>query len=171
MAKKLFIAATGQNIGKTTASLSLVHLAKKKYQRVGFIKPLGPKVTEHKGVTVDTDAALICQIFGMGRNLPYMSPVVIHPDSTRKATNGEIDLPDLEKMMLEACAEMEKKGDADRPVAFAVSKKAISQGSQMALTQALDYEASLFANIFDTKDQVEGTTAFVEKRKPEFKGE
>ncbi|RLB71225.1 MAG: cobyrinic acid a,c-diamide synthase [Deltaproteobacteria bacterium] len=111
MAKKLFIAATGQNIGKTTVSLSLVHLAKKKYHRVGFIKPLGPKLVEYKGITVDTDAALICQIFAMGRDLPYMSPVIIHPDSTRKALNGELDLQDLEKKMLEACAVLEKRCD------------------------------------------------------------
>ena len=47
----------------------------------------------------------------MGRNLPYMSPVIIHPDSTRKALNGEIDLDDLERMMLKACATLEKKCD------------------------------------------------------------
>ncbi|MDA3902734.1 MAG: AAA family ATPase [Desulfuromusa sp.] len=111
MAKKLFIAATGQDIGKTTASLSLVHLAKKKYRRVGFIKPLGPKVTEYKGLTVDKDAAVICQVFNMGRNLPYMSPVVIYPDTTRKALNGELDLQSLEQMILQACAELEKKCD------------------------------------------------------------
>ena len=111
MAKKLFIAATGQDIGKTTASLSLVHLAKKKYRRVGFIKPLGPKVTEYKGLTVDKDAALMCQVFNMGRNLPYMSPVVIHPDSTRKALNGELDLLELEKMIVQAGEMLEKKCD------------------------------------------------------------
>ncbi|NOQ41843.1 MAG: AAA family ATPase [Desulfuromusa sp.] len=111
MAKKLFIAATGQNIGKTTASLSLVHLAKKKYRRIGFIKPLGPKVTEYKGITVDKDAALMCQVFGMGRDLPYMSPVVIHPDSTRKALNGELDSHSLEQKILQACAALEKKCD------------------------------------------------------------
>ncbi|MDX2493623.1 MAG: AAA family ATPase [Desulfuromusa sp.] len=111
MAKKLFIAATGQNIGKTTASLSLVHLAKKKYRRVGFIKPLGPKVTEYKGVTVDSDAALMCQIFSMGRDLPYMSPVVIQPDSTRKALDGKLDSHGLEQKILEACAALEKKCD------------------------------------------------------------
>ena len=111
MAKKLFIAATGQNIGKTTASLSLIHLAKKKYRRVGFIKPLGPKVTEYKGITVDKDAALICQVFSMGRDLQHMSPVVIYPDSTRKALNGELDPHDLEQKILQACAALEKKCD------------------------------------------------------------
>ncbi|MDX2480741.1 MAG: AAA family ATPase [Desulfuromusa sp.] len=111
MAKKLFIAATGQDIGKTTTSLSLVHLAKKKYRRVGFIKPLGPKVTEYKGLTVDKDAAVICQVFHMGRNLPYMSPVVIAPDTTRKALNGELDLQNLEQMLLQAYTELEKRCD------------------------------------------------------------
>ena len=39
MAKKIFIAATDQHCGKTTTSLSLLHLARKRYRRVGFIKP------------------------------------------------------------------------------------------------------------------------------------
>ncbi|MBN1958086.1 MAG: AAA family ATPase [Desulfuromonadales bacterium] len=111
MAKKLFIAATGQNIGKTTASLSLMHLAQKKYRRVGFIKPLGPKVTTYKGQVVDKDAALMCQVFGLGRNLKFMSPVVLHPDSTRKALNGELDPRELEEKILNACTELEKKCD------------------------------------------------------------
>ena len=38
MARKIFIAATGMNSGKITTSLSLMHMAKKKYSRVGFIK-------------------------------------------------------------------------------------------------------------------------------------
>lgn len=35
---------------------------------------------------------------------------------------------------------------------------------------AFDKEAELFGACFDTNDYVEGTTAFLEKRKPEFKG-
>ncbi|SEA09274.1 hypothetical protein SAMN05660420_01182 [Desulfuromusa kysingii] len=111
MAKKLFIAATGQDTGKTTASLSLLHLAKKKYRRVAFIKPLGPKVTEYKGVIVDKDAALMCQVFHMTGDLPYMSPVVIHPDSTRKALDGKLDPQELENKILHACEMLEKKSD------------------------------------------------------------
>lgn len=63
MAKKIFIAATGQNCGKTTTSIGLMHLAQKKYRRVGFIKPLGPKPTTFHRCTVDKDAALIAQVF------------------------------------------------------------------------------------------------------------
>ena len=111
MAKKLFIAATGQNCGKTTASLSLVHLARKKYRRVGFIKPLGPKMTTFNNLIVDKDAALMCKVFGMERNLQFMSPVVIQPDSTRRVLNGEIDPLELENRILKAAAELEKKCD------------------------------------------------------------
>ena len=59
MSKKIFIAATGQDCGKTTTSLSLIHLARKKYKRVGFIKPFGPKLISYKGRQIDMDAALI----------------------------------------------------------------------------------------------------------------
>ncbi len=111
MARKIFIAATGQNCGKTTASLSLLHLAQKKYSRVGFIKPLSPKPTKLRGVTVDKDAALMCQVFNLGRDLRQMSPVVIEGDSTRKFLDGELDAEVLEKQVLKACAELEKKCD------------------------------------------------------------
>ncbi len=111
MAKKIFIAATGQDCGKTTISLSLIHLARQHYRRVGFIKPLGPKVTEYKGLQVDYDAALMCQVFGMGRNLEYMSPVVLHAATTRQVLDGQLDPGLLEERMLRAAAELDKKCD------------------------------------------------------------
>jgi len=111
MARKIFIAATEQNCGKTTASLSLLHLALKKYQRVGFIKPLGPKPIEVNGLTVDKDAALMAQVFGLTRDLRHMSPVVIYPDSTRQVLRGELDPQLLEKRMLESFAVLDKKYD------------------------------------------------------------
>ncbi len=111
MTQKLFIAATGQNCGKTTASLSLLHLAQKKYKRVGFIKPIGPKPTNLRGTCVDKDAALMCQVFGLGRDLKYMSPVVIHPGSTRKFLDGQLDPQQMQQSILDACAALEKKCD------------------------------------------------------------
>jgi len=111
MARKIFIAATDQNCGKTTASLSLIHLAQKKYPRVGFFKPLGPKPTEMKGISVDKDAALMARVFGLGRYLRHMSPVVIHPDSTRKVLRGEIDPKHLEELVMASFAVLDKKFD------------------------------------------------------------
>jgi len=111
MARKIFIAATGQNTGKTTTSLFLMHLALKKYGRVGFIKPIGPKPALLHGREVDKDAALIAQVFGLGRDLRHMSPVVLRPGSTRQVVDGEISVEELTQRVLEACHELEKKCD------------------------------------------------------------
>lgn len=111
MAKKIFIAASGQNIGKTTISLSLIHLAQKKYGRVGFMKPLGPKPTVLRGLSVDKDAALVAQVFGLTKDLRYMSPVVVHPETSRLAIDGKINLPELADRIMASYAELEKHCD------------------------------------------------------------
>ena len=109
MPRKIFIAATGQNCGKTTTSLSLVHLARKKYGRVGFIKPLGPKPDMYRGVALDKDAALMARVFA--RDLIVMSPVVVYPETTRKVLDGEIDPADLERRILQAYEKLERECD------------------------------------------------------------
>lgn len=111
MCKKIFIAATGQHCGKTTISLSLIHLAKKKYARVGFIKPIGPKLFMLDGVQMDMDAALIASIYGLENDRALMSPVVLGSGYTKKYLSGEIParMP-LEKIM-RACKELEEKND------------------------------------------------------------
>lgn len=111
MARKVFIAATGQNIGKTTTSLFLLHLARKKYRRVGFMKPIGPKPALLHGIEVDKDAALLAQVYGLEDDLRLMSPVVLHPGSTRKVIDGEISSAQLQQRIVEACAELETKCD------------------------------------------------------------
>jgi hypothetical protein len=111
MARKIFIAASGQNCGKTTVSLSLLHLAQKKYKRVGFMKPISPKPIQLRGMTVDKDAALMCQVFALGRDLRHMSPVVIEGDSTRKFIDGQLDAKMLEQRILDAYAALEKHCD------------------------------------------------------------
>ena len=111
MARKIFIAATGQNIGKTTTSLVLMHLARKKYQRVGFIKPIGPKPVTLRRIEVDKDAALMAQVFGMEGDLRLMSPVVLHPHTTRQVIDGEVAVAELQERIVAACAELEKKCD------------------------------------------------------------
>lgn len=53
--------------------------------------------------------------------------------------------------------------------AVALAKAAINRGLNMDNESAYSYEADLFGLCFSTEDQKEGMTAFVEKRKPEFK--
>lgn len=111
MARKIFIAATGQNCGKTTTSLSLIHLAKKKYARVGFVKPIGPKPVKVGKLWADKDAALIAGIYGMEKQLPLMSPVVLQADTTRQVLDGKLVAADLEQRMLQAIDKLDRECD------------------------------------------------------------
>lgn len=111
MCKKIFIAATGQHCGKTTISLSLMHLARKKYDRVGFIKPLGPKCIQYKGLTMDMDAAMVSSVYGLDADAPLMSPVIIVPGSTRSFLDGDIDPQQPRRQIADAIAKLEQKYD------------------------------------------------------------
>ncbi len=111
MCKKIFIAATGQHCGKTTTSLSLLHLARKKYNHVGFIKPFGPKRTSYQGRFVDVDAALIAHVYGMEDQLELMSPVVLDSHTTREVLEGKEDPQQYLEQIRYATAELEKQCD------------------------------------------------------------
>jgi enoyl-CoA hydratase len=56
------------------------------------------------------------------------------------------------------------------PTAVRYCLEAVNSGSQMPLTEALDLESTLFGLCFATEDSEEGISAFLEKRKPDFKG-
>jgi enoyl-CoA hydratase len=47
---------------------------------------------------------------------------------------------------------------------------AVNQGLEMSFAEGCQYEAALFGLVTATDDMREGTKAFLEKRKPEFKG-
>jgi enoyl-CoA hydratase/carnithine racemase len=56
------------------------------------------------------------------------------------------------------------------PIALAYAMEAINRGSEMTLADGCQLEAALFGMVTATEDMREGTRAFLEKRKPEFKG-
>jgi enoyl-CoA hydratase/carnithine racemase len=56
------------------------------------------------------------------------------------------------------------------PLAVRYAKEAVSRGLEMPLEQALRYETDLTIILQTTEDRAEGVKAFLEKRKPEFKG-
>jgi len=56
------------------------------------------------------------------------------------------------------------------PLAIRACLEAVNQGIQLPLAEGLALETKLFASLFDTDDVREGTSAFLEKRSPVFKG-
>ena len=111
MARKLFIAATGQNSGKTTTSLSLMHMARKKYKRVGFIKPIGPKPSAYDGVEADKDAIVMARVYGLESDLALMSPFVLKPGDTKKFFDGELSGDAIRQKIMSAIDILDKKND------------------------------------------------------------
>ena len=56
------------------------------------------------------------------------------------------------------------------PVALALAKQSVKNAARLDLRAGLDAEVDLFALCFSSEDKEEGVRAFLEKRKPEFKG-
>ncbi len=57
------------------------------------------------------------------------------------------------------------------PLAQAAIKRSLVQGADLPLEEGLALERAAFQALFDSADQKEGMAAFLEKRKPQFKGE
>lgn len=67
---------------------------------------------------------------------------------------------------LELAAEIASRA----PVAIRLAKEAILQAYESSLADGLNDERRAFYLLFATQDQKEGMAAFIEKRKPEWKG-
>jgi enoyl-CoA hydratase len=59
---------------------------------------------------------------------------------------------------------------ANAPIALAFTIETVNAGYDLALDEALRFEATAFGLAAATEDMTEGTTAFLEKRAPRFQG-
>ncbi|MFN6962381.1 MAG: enoyl-CoA hydratase/isomerase family protein [Pyrinomonadaceae bacterium] len=73
---------------------------------------------------------------------------------------------ELEAKTMELAAKIAEKA----PVALQLIKEAVKFASRSNLDEGLRREVDLFAICFSTEDKEEGVRAFLEKRKPTFKG-
>ncbi len=93
--RHVYLAATGQNRGKTTLSLGVMDGFQRRGLSTGFIKPVGQRTVIEAGVPADEDAVLKKSVFGLTEPLQQMSPVHIPRGFTKSYIEGKVveDLP------------------------------------------------------------------------------
>ena len=78
-------------------------------------------------------------------------------------------------LVSDLCDEAEVRARAERlaagpALAIAAIKRCVHEGGQLPLDEGLALEGELIERLFRSQDAIEGMTAFVEKRDPEFVG-
>jgi len=93
--RHVYLAATGQNRGKTTVSLGVLDGFLRRGLSTGFMKPVGQRTVIEDGVPADEDAVLMRHVFGLAEPLTQMSPVHIPRGFTQTYIDGGFveDLP------------------------------------------------------------------------------
>jgi BioD-like phosphotransacetylase family protein len=93
--RQVYLAATGQNRGKTTVSLGVMDGFRRRGLSTGFMKPVGQRTVIEDGIPADEDAILMRHVFDLPEPLEQMSPVHIPRGFTQRYIDGSVveDLP------------------------------------------------------------------------------
>lgn len=75
------------------------------------------------------------------------------------------------EVLMDEAKKMAEKILKNAPLAVKYANFAIKLGAEVDIDTGIGIEADLFGMCFASKDQKEGMTAFLEKRKPDYKGE
>lgn len=75
-----------------------------------------------------------------------------------------------QESLMEACIKLASKILRNGPIAIRETIYSVNEGLDLSLEEGLKQEAQRFGTIFESEDQTEGTTAFVEKRRAKFTG-
>ena len=106
----VFIASTGQHIGKTTTTLGLFSGMLSRFDQAGYIKPGGQEFVEIDSVTrVDKDALLFRDLFSLPDPIEYMSPVIFPRGFTKDYIDGRISLDSLKHTIRHACNRIQER--------------------------------------------------------------
>jgi enoyl-CoA hydratase/carnithine racemase len=83
---------------------------------------------------------------------------------------GLVNLVAPKQHWLEEALEMAQRVARRPPIAARLAKQAVIAADETALSVGLETERRLYELSFATEDRVEGMRAFIEKRKPDFRG-
>ena len=111
----------------------------------------------------------LARLVGRGRALQLL----LSGDQVSAAEALRIGLVDRVVAAADLIAEARKMAHAlalKAPIAIRYIIDAVNKGLEMPLAEAQVFEATLFGLVSTTEDMREGTRAFLEKRRPEFKG-
>jgi len=75
--KKLFVAATRQDDGKSTLCLGLLQALRRRIPQIGFMKPVGQHYVKRDGCEIDEDVVLMKDVCQIEDNLIDMNPIVV----------------------------------------------------------------------------------------------
>lgn len=111
----------------------------------------------------------LTRLIGEGRSMEIMlTGDMIDAETAHKfgLVNHVYSAEDLEAETMKLAQKIAEKA----PIASQLCKEAVKFASRSNLDEGLRREVDLFAICFSTEDKKEGVAAFLEKRKPEFKG-
>lgn len=105
--------------------------------------------------------------WGKAKELMYTGRAI---DAAEAERIGLVDKVVPQDKLEETVMELAKNIASKSSIIISLIKKAVNRGMYTDLAAGLDYEKGNFSLCFTTEDHKEGITAFLEKRKAEFKG-
>ena len=99
---------------------------------------------------------------GMAKQLIYTAKNIKADEALRI---GLVNAVYTQQELLETAKKMAKGIAKNAPIAVRACKKAINDGLDVKMDDAIVIEEKLFGSCFETHDQIEGMSSFLEKRK------
>jgi BioD-like phosphotransacetylase family protein len=103
--KSIYVAASGQHVGKTTTTLGLVASFLKKGLNVGYCKPVGQKFLDIEKLRVDKDTLLFADLINFSMVPEIHSPIILGKGATERI----IDEPEVKDQILEDLQEAKEE--------------------------------------------------------------
>ena len=72
------------------------------------------------------------------------------------------------KQLLETCMKIAETISRNAPKAISNCKQIMNDGNDLLIKDGLEIEAEVFSKVFETEEMIEGTSAFLEKRRAKF---